>query len=70
VSHVVLFSRISRIFRDGAGVLTSANIFGSFFIIATASVEGVEYSCSLIHLCTASQLPRAWVLVSCVSSLT
>ena len=30
--------------------LTSAKIFGSFFIIATASVDGVEYSCSLIHL--------------------
>lgn len=52
MSHVVLFSRVSRTFRDGAGALTSAKIFGSFFIIATASVEGVEYSCSLIHLRT------------------
>ena len=36
--------------KDVYQKLTSSNIFGSFFIIATASVEGFEYSCSLIHL--------------------
>lgn len=39
---------------------TSEKIFGSFCIMATASVDGVEYSCSLIHLSLFSLLAHCF----------